>query len=112
MGPQGPQGDVGPAGPPGPQGEPGLANVEIVTVKTTSSSTRNKNLVASCPAGKVVIGGGARVIRNDANAWEDVALVESYPSGSNQWSAVAAEGTETALLWQLEVRAICATVAQ
>ncbi|MEW6473765.1 MAG: hypothetical protein AB1679_16050, partial [Actinomycetota bacterium] len=74
-GPAGPQGETGPIGPPGPQGEtgpvgpagpaglpgaPGVSGWEIVhsgpvTVPLNGST---KSIVARCPAGKKVFGGG------------------------------------------------------
>jgi hypothetical protein len=81
-----------------------------VSQRSASSSTRNKDLIVVCPNGKIVIGGGAQILRNDGGAWEDVALIGSFPSEVNQWKGAAAEGVETPLNWQLEVFAICARV--
>ena len=80
-------------------------------MKTSSSSAPNRNLHCTCPTGKTLIGGGARIIRNDGRPWEDIALLESYPYSSTQWFALAAEGTETDAMWQLEVYAICAATS-
>jgi hypothetical protein len=40
----------------------------------------------TCPVGKILLGGGARVTTNGAK--ENIALTESYPSASNAWTAV------------------------
>ncbi|MGN6217101.1 MAG: hypothetical protein ACTHN7_09130 [Solirubrobacterales bacterium] len=45
---------------------------------------------ASCPAGKILLGGGGRVVKAGINS--PLALVESYPSASNTWKVV---GTNT-----------------
>jgi len=44
---------------------------------------------ATCPAGKILLGGGGRVTQSDAATQEaKIALVESYPSTSTTWTAV------------------------
>jgi len=43
-------------------------------------------VTATCPAGKVLLGGGAQVT-NDTFA-SDVALLSSYPSSATAWTAV------------------------
>ena len=61
-GPAGPQGETGPAGPAGPAGvagAPGVSGLEYVpsgTIIVGPGST--KSVVARCPAGKQVLGGG------------------------------------------------------
>jgi hypothetical protein len=76
-----------------------------VTALGVNNSTSEKQLDATCPDGKRLIGGGAR----NFNAGGDVALDESYPAGT-KWHATAYEITPTAVNWHLEVYAICATV--
>lgn len=110
VGPPGPKGDSGPMGPQGEIGPPGVADVQILSVRSPASSVRTRTTTVTCPTGKSVISGGARVIRNDGNPWEDVALIASFPAAADTWQAMAAEGTETALVWTLEVFAICATL--
>jgi hypothetical protein len=60
-GPQGPKGDTGDRGPQGLQGEPGatgVAGYEIVESISPASSVDSKARAATCPAGKVAVGGG------------------------------------------------------
>ena len=44
---------------------------------------------AGCAAGKVVLGGGARVTVSSALAEGSVSLRSSYPSATDTWTAVA-----------------------
>ena len=106
-GPAGPAGPAGQQGPAGPQGAPGLAALEIVTAESPSSSDQNRQVEATCPAGKQVVGGGAHLW----NAASDVALDESYPASATKWRATAWEVNATAANWHLVAYAICATVA-
>jgi hypothetical protein len=106
-GPAGPVGPAGPQGPPGPQGSPGLAALEVVSLAGASNSLPVKQVNASCPAGKTLIGGGAHIW----NAGSDVALDESYPATDTTWRATAYEVIATGANWHLEAYAICAVVA-
>ena len=58
--PAGPPGPAGPRGLPGPKGAPGVSGLERVDAATSSSSANSKSVVATCPSGKRVIGGGAQ----------------------------------------------------
>jgi hypothetical protein len=60
LGVVGPQGDPGPQGDTGPQGPAGLSGVEVVTAdgNVVISSPGISSATASCPDGKVVLGGG------------------------------------------------------
>jgi hypothetical protein len=104
-----PAGPTGPQGPPGPAGSPGISGLQRFDVLTPASSTSPKTAIATCPSGKRPVGGGARVIGNGANV---VSIVENFPdSDSVHWNAKASEVVATALTWQLQVYALCATVA-
>ena len=46
----------------GPAGPPGVSALEIVTLATASDSSTPKTAAATCPAGKKVVGGGARAL--------------------------------------------------
>jgi hypothetical protein len=106
QGPAGPAGPQGPAGPAGPQGAPGLAGVEVVESTRADNSLGTKSLDVSCPGGKKLIGGGARIF----GAGGDVALDESYPKDATHWSATAYEVNATLVNWHLIGFAICANV--
>jgi hypothetical protein len=97
-GPTGPQGIRGPQGATGPQGAAGPAGVsgyEIVEAPISPTT----NSVATCPAGKVVIGGGGRVYGAGT-------LRGSYPAGPAQWFVSASGGPDL----HAQAYAICARV--
>jgi hypothetical protein len=113
-GPQGSQGPAGPAGPkgadgaPGPAGAPGVSGRQVVVVSTATNSDAEKTALATCPAGKQVIGGGANVFPNDV---DDVVVREAYPSSGTGFRVEAQELGAVADNWQVASYAICATVA-
>lgn len=100
----GPQGETGPPGPAGPQGEtgpqgsPGLSGHQVV-----SGSSGTYYSQAVCPAGKLVLGGGAYTTGS-------AAVEASHPQTNNgNWSSwvvynANSSGTVTAY-------AVCAYVA-
>jgi hypothetical protein len=93
-------------------GTPGVSGLE--TVKTTLNNvttTTDLLATASCPAGKLVLGGGAEIL-NRFNVNNRIYLKASFPSGPTGWSAVAAviEGADSGL-FSFTVYAICANVA-
>ena len=98
--PQGPKGDKGDQGPPG------LAAREVVVVSSASDSTDFKNATATCPAGKVAIGGGAGV-----DLFVVASVTASFPSGTDSWRASALEPTPSASVWRLTAYVVCARVA-
>jgi hypothetical protein len=117
QGTTGPQGAAGPAGPAGPKGAdgaagapgaPGVSGREIVVAESDTNSDTEKTALATCPAGKQVIGGGANVYPNDV---DDVFVRDSYPSSTTGFFVEAQEALAVADNWQVAAYAICATVA-
>jgi hypothetical protein len=106
-GPAGPQGPAGPAGPAGPQGAAGVSGLQIVNAQSVNDSTDDKSVQVSCPAGKQVVGGGARIYGGAAYA----ALDESYPNSATTWRATAYETDPTGAGWYVIAFALCANVA-
>lgn len=91
-GPTGPQGAPGPQGSQGPQGPAGPAGSQLVTgAPVTSAANAPRNTVvtatATCPAGKVALGGGA-LVTTTATQKERAQLVSSYPSAADTWTAI------------------------
>ena len=107
--PAGPPGPAGPRGLPGPKGAPGVSGLERVDASTSSSSANSKSVVATCPSGKRVIGGGAQATGNGANK---VSINQNFPdSAGNKWNAQAVEVVSTGQPWQLQAFGLCANVS-
>jgi hypothetical protein len=106
-GPKGDKGDKGDKGAKGDTGSTGLTGVEIVTVNGAPQSGVFTVVSASCPEGKRIIGGGARIAIAGA-FYDDVAIESSYPLTQKTWQAVGSEVNATAGNWILTAYAICA----
>jgi hypothetical protein len=106
QGPAGPQGGAGPKGDTGAPGAPGVSGYEIATASASLAAGNTKTVVATCPTGKTVLGGGYSGVGNLLDT------SESHPAGPvpvvNQWVVTAknVEISSTVLL----VYAICAQV--
>lgn len=88
--------------PPTPTGVQGL---EVLNVATALDSSSPKSAVVNCPAGKKVIGGGARATGGGA---VEVAVSEAYPTSATQWTTLAREVNATGASWTLTAYAFCA----
>lgn len=109
-GPAGPTGPTGPAGPAGPAGAAGASGYQIVISQSSVDSLDTHEISATCPSGKKVIGGGARVIGGGVDE-NRINVVRSSPSGDTQWSVRGLELNSTGQNWGVEATAICATVS-
>jgi hypothetical protein len=98
---------TGPTGPQGPVGSPGLSAVERVEASSPNNSTTPKVVQITCPAGKRLIGGGARVNGGSPK----VALWASFPDNDNIYRANASETDAFIPSWSLTVYAICAVAS-
>jgi hypothetical protein len=113
-GPKGDPGEPGPPGPAGPQGEPGapggLSGYEQITVdkQTDPDVSIFTSATATCPTGKVAVGGGGEIL-NPTQAGTSVVLDASRPIGPRTWMAEA-HGLGS-IEWTLRVTVICANAA-
>ncbi len=107
-GPKGDKGDTGEQGPQGPQGiqgekgekgDPGAAGggsssgatrVEGVVVSSEPDATTSSQVVATatCPDGKVLLGGGALAKSSTGTQDGRALLSASYPSDTSTWTAI------------------------
>jgi hypothetical protein len=93
---------------PGEPGQPGISGLQRVVGTTAMSSVNSKSVTVSCPSGKRVVGGGARVAGSGSNR---ISVVESYPDANeSKWNARATEVVSTTATWELEAYALCAIV--
>ena len=98
---------VGPAGPAGPAGPPGLSGLERVESTSATNTTNSKTQTMTCPAGKRLLGGGARL----NPILPQVAIQTSFPDNDNIYRVTAREIVNTGGNWSLTVFAVCATAS-
>jgi hypothetical protein len=98
---------AGPTGPAGPAGPSGVSGLERVDATSATNSTPGRTAAMACPAGKRLLGGGARV----NPVLPQVAITSSYPGDDNTYQAFAREVTATGANWSLTVFAICAVAS-
>lgn len=87
-----------------------IKNITYVTETSVNDSETEKSVTASCPSGKEVIGGGARI---NAASSVNVAVSASYPlvnsnNGRVGWIATGREGGVEPGNWQVVAYAVCA----
>lgn len=100
----------GTEGPPGQPGADGVPELEQVRVQSAFNSNGNKRVTASCPTGKMVLGGGFRLDGSDA--FGSLLVLENQPlSKSNGWTVLVIEKPATFDSWTAEAYAMCARPA-
>jgi hypothetical protein len=113
QGPAGPAGATGAAGATGPIGATGAAGAPgangvsgyaYVQQSIGPNSEESKSVFVACPAGKKVLGGGARVTGSATT----VAITEAWPETDTRFRAEALEIAPDAASWGLVVYAMCA----
>jgi hypothetical protein len=104
-----PAGPAGPTGPAGPAGPPGLSGLERVEVTSVHNSTPGRTAAMTCPTGKRLVGGGARL--NPTPPPTTVAIQQSFPDNDNTFRAYAREIVGTGANWSLTVFAVCANAS-
>jgi hypothetical protein len=106
-----------PEGPQGPAGTWRVSGYEIVTNESAFDSTTPKFAEATCPSGKVVLGGGGEAFASAGDPNRDqapLAIFLNEPTGnipnSNAWTVGAREVSDYSQDWSIHTYAICATL--
>jgi len=91
----------------------GVNGYERIRDQSVFDSTAHKAIIADCPAGKRIIGGGAQVFPSLADPSRDrapIVIRGSYPSSSGEyWVAIADEiSSAYSYSWWVSATAICA----
>ena len=86
-----------------------MSPVERVETTTVINSASPKTAQMACPAGKRLLGGGARLNGPIASPPASVAIQASFPDNDNIYRAIGREAVATAGTWSLTVFAVCAT---
>jgi hypothetical protein len=69
-----------------------------------------KTATASCPAGKIAVGGGAVLNFTTASESGEVNIIASRPTSSLIWSATAAvDNTQDVGTWTITAYVVCLT---
>lgn len=121
-GPKGPKGDKGATGPRGPKGNKGdkgdkgdtgatgpaggLSDYSTHVNNPAPNTNPDKAVSVDCPAGTVVIGGGAQ-IKTTSSQDRGAFLVSSTPVG-NSWLAEAEATSTVTFSWSVTAHVICA----
>ena len=94
-------------GDKGDPGVPGLSGREVVTTAPLTQTLARQaqvSVVATCPAGKVVLGGGS------SSTNPSVSVLSSLPTSATEWTVVFANITNFPQTSTLTVKAVCATI--
>ncbi len=105
-GPKGNKGDKGDTGAPGSPGTNGVSGYERIVQSGGGGASTSKSLSVPCPAGKKVIGGGARTVSGEGAAFID----ESYPVSETAFYGETRTVGGAAVNHGIVVVAICAAV--
>jgi hypothetical protein len=88
----------------GPQGVPGVSGFELVTATSGSNNTSPKTVTATCPAGKVVLGGGYMT-----TTVTQASALQNGPVTNATWTVRVAENQTGTPTWTLNVTVACVT---
>jgi hypothetical protein len=97
----------GPRGPQGAAGAPGVSGYQLITESVPATATATKTHTVTCPAGKQVLGGGARIVTGEGA----VVLDEAYPKTATTFYAETRTIGGAAVNHGLDVSVVCANVA-
>ena len=80
-----------------------MSGYQLVTTTLGANTTTPKSATATCPAGKVVVGGGFTTTLTTGTA------DRNGPASSTSWTAQVRESQTGTPNWSLTVTAICVT---
>lgn len=80
---------------------PLLRDVSVHQATSPGNTNISKEAVATCPAGKVVVGGGGAIPNVGV-------IVASYPEGPTSWRVIGMRAGSSTAPWNVTARAICA----
>jgi hypothetical protein len=105
-GPRGPRGVRGPRGPRGPSGSGGQVDTQVTTNASSANLQSPKRLIASCPRGTQLTGGGY----STSVLSDELVLRQSAPVGQDSWLVDVAETQDfqNNISWSLTVYVVCA----
>jgi len=83
----------------------GVNGVELVSKRGADNSTSSKSVQVNCPAGKIAVGGGGRIVGTVTN----IAIHESrqHYGDPSAWLLSAHEVNSTADSWVIDADAVC-----
>lgn len=107
-GAQGIKGDKGDKGDTGATGSAGVTELQRVSAETTLNNlTGVKEVTASCPSGKRVVGGGAETVTTTSYP-----ITKSIPRGDlSGWTAMGYKAAPSLDKWAVRAIALCAKVS-
>jgi hypothetical protein len=85
----------------------GLRGWEVKVAGSESNSDQSKSVVITCPPGKNLLGGGARLFPNNV---PEIALTINAPAFPDQWVVGAHEVVPTDHDWSLDGYVLCANL--
>jgi hypothetical protein len=94
-------------GPRGTAGAPGVSGYQLITETEATSAAPSKTHTLTCPAGKRVLGGGARIVSGEGQ----VVIDEAYPTSETTFYAETRAIGGTPVNHGLVVAVACANVA-
>jgi hypothetical protein len=92
-------------GPQGPAG--GVAGLELVQAFGPIDLAQFKSVTATCPTGKIVIGGGGFTGGGSTVIRDSYASSPSGISPGQSWTVLAYKPVDDGQSWRLSVQAIC-----
>ena len=84
----------------------GIGGVQILWTSTVADTATNKNATATCPAGKVALGGGFRLTYPPGSGYSGQVITNSYPDTASTWT-VSARVSTTTFAWVLSAYVVC-----